>query len=79
MGMTLMPLSARSVRPCRREGGAILPMRGRTSVEQHTLWPVSNPSDDMAREWAFISQEMDPVVRDVLTLDDPWEAYRRAN
>lgn len=47
-------------------------------------WPtyrvvVSNPSDELEREWAFFNQVIDPLVREVLALDDAWAAYRRAN
>lgn len=40
---------------------------------------MSNRHDDRAREWAFFTEVIDPVVRDVLALDDAWEAYRRTN
>ena len=39
---------------------------------------VSDLADEQAREWAFFSGAIDPLVRQLLTFEDPWDAYRRA-
>ena len=33
---------------------------------------------EQEREWSFFAQSLDPVVRDLLAREDPWEAYRLA-
>jgi hypothetical protein len=39
---------------------------------------VSDPAADQEREWAFFSESIDPLVRELLALDDAWDAYDRA-
>ena len=40
---------------------------------------VSDSREDLEREWAFLGRTADPLVRELLALDDPWEAYERGN
>jgi hypothetical protein len=40
---------------------------------------VSEPAYESAREWAFFGESIDPLVDELLTFDDPWDAYRQGN
>lgn len=40
---------------------------------------VTNPNGDEQREWDFFRDILDPVVRELLATNDPWEAYQAAN
>ena len=40
---------------------------------------VTEPEDDLEREWAFYALVVDPAVDEVLARADPWDAYHRTH
>ena len=50
-------------------------MSGRTSAGRHRVRCVDGSGGEQEREWTFFAQSLDPLVRDLLAREDPWEAY----